>query len=134
LLAGLTAAAAAPLLHWLAGLLGDSRTPPLLLITLLAGGVFFLPSLFVGIVSPVLTKLAIDDAPTEQGPVIGRMFALGAAGSIFGTLSAGYIFISWIGSSGTMLAVAILYFAFAMVYWLQGRNRVIAAPLVAVLL
>ncbi len=134
LLSGLTAAGATPLLHWLAALLGDSQTPPLLLITLLAGGVFFLPSLFVGIVSPVLTKLAIDDAPDRQGPVIGRMFALGAAGSIFGTLGAGYLFISWIGSAGTMLAVAILYLAFAIAYWLQGRKSFVTAPLVALLI
>src|SRR5690606_7176258 len=134
LLAGLTAGGAAPLLHWLAGILVESRAPPLLLITLLAGGIFFLPSLFVGIVSPVLTKLAIDDAPDRQGPVIGRMFALGAAGSIFGTLSAGYLFISWIGSAGTMLAVAILYLVFAAVYWLQGRRSLVVAPVIALLI
>lgn len=134
LLAGLTAGGAAPLLHWLAGILVESRAPPLLLITLLAGGIFFLPSLFVGIVSPVLTKLAIDDAPDRQGPVIGRMFALGAAGSILGTLSAGYLFISWIGSSGTMLAVAVLYLAFALAYGLQGRRRAIAVPVIALLI
>jgi len=133
-LAGLTAAGGAPLLRALAALLGQTGTPPLLLITLLAAGVFLLPSLFVGVVSPVLTKLAIDDAPTRQGPIIGRMFALGAAGSILGTLSAGYLFISWIGSSGTLLAVAVLYFAFAVAYWTQGRKLFIGAPAVAVIL
>lgn len=132
-LAGITAAGAAPLLQRLAALLGDSGTPPLLLITVLAGGVFLLPSLFVGIVSPVLTKLAIDDAPMRQGPIIGRMFALGAAGSILGTLAAGYLFISWIGSIGTMLAVAVLYLIFAVAFWLRGRKTLIAAPLIALL-
>lgn len=133
-LAGITAAGAAPLLQWLAALLGDSGTPPLLLITLLAGGVFLLPSLFVGVVSPVLTKLAIDDAPHRQGPIIGRMFALGAAGSILGTLAAGYLFISWIGSIGTMLAVAALYLIFAVAFWTRGRKSVVAAPLAAIVL
>ncbi|HEX6958210.1 MAG TPA: fused MFS/spermidine synthase [Ferrovibrio sp.] len=132
-LAALTAAGAAPLLRWLAALLGESGTPPLLLITLLAGGVFLLPSLFVGIVSPVLTKLAIDDAPQMQGPIIGRMFALGAAGSILGTLAAGYLFISWIGSIGTLLAVAALYLAFAAAYWLRGRKSFVAAPIAALI-
>lgn len=128
LLAGLTAAGAAPLLKWLAALLGESGTPPLLLITILAGGVFLLPSLFVGVVSPVLTKLAIDDAPDRQGPIIGRMFALGAAGSILGTLAAGYLFISWIGSTGTMLAVSGLYLAFAAAFGIRGRQPLV--PLV----
>lgn len=132
-LAGIFTAGCAPLLKALAAMLGDTSAPPLLLITLLAGGVFLLPSLFVGVVSPVLTKLAIDDAPQRQGPVLGRMFALGAAGSILGTLTAGYLFISWIGSSGTMLAVAGLYLAFAVAYWLQGRKSFVAAPVLALL-
>jgi MFS family permease len=133
LLSGLTAGGAAPLLKGLAALLGGGNTPPLLLISLLAGGVFFLPSLFVGIVSPVLTKLAIDDAPQHQGPIIGRMFALGAAGSILGTLSAGYVFISWIGSTGTLLAVAALYLVFAILFW-AGTKTKVALPLVALVL
>jgi MFS family permease len=132
LLAGLTAAAAAPLLGLLAGLLGGEGTAPLVLIVLLAAGVFLLPSLFVGIVSPVLTKLAIDDAPHRQGPIIGRMFALGAAGSILGTLSAGYLFISWIGSTGTMLAVAALYLIFAVLFWQGGRLLTASAVLAVV--
>ncbi|MCW0233348.1 MAG: fused MFS/spermidine synthase [Ferrovibrio sp.] len=132
LLAGLTAAGAAPLLGILAGLLGGESTAPLLLIVLLAAGVFLLPSLFVGVVSPVLTKLAIDDAPDRQGPIIGRMFALGAAGSILGTLSAGYLFISWIGSTGTMLAVAGLYLIFAVLFW-QGSRAIAAAAILTVI-
>src|SRR3546814_20738074 len=59
------------------------------------------------------------------------MFALGAAGSILGTLTAGYLFISWIGSSGTMLAVAGLYLAFAVAYWMQGRKSFVPAPVLA---
>jgi predicted membrane-bound spermidine synthase len=133
LLAGLTAAGAAPLLTWLAAMLGGENTAPLLLIVLLAAGVFLLPSLFVGIVSPVLTKLAIDDAPAQQGPIIGRMFALGAAGSILGTLSAGYLFIAWIGSSGTMLAVAALYLVFAALFW-QGSRALTTAAIVAAII
>jgi MFS family permease len=128
-LSGLTALVASPLLQWLGARLGDSSTPPLLLILLLAGGVFLLPSLFVGIVSPVLTKLALDDAPDQQGPILGRMFALGAAGSILGTLSAGYVFISWIGSSGTMLAVAALYLLLALAFWRAARRVMVAGLL-----
>ncbi|WP_300302888.1 fused MFS/spermidine synthase [Ferrovibrio sp.] len=134
LLAGLTAGGAAPLLKGLAALLGGSDTPPLLLITLLAAGVFLLPSLFVGIVSPVLTKLAIDDAPHHQGPIIGRMFALGAAGSILGTLSAGYVFISWIGSTGTLLAVTALYLLFAILFWTGAGKVKITLPLATLVL
>ena len=55
---------------------------------------FFLPSLFVGIVSPLATKLAIDAQEVrEPGVVIGRMYALGSAGAIFGALLSGYFLI-----------------------------------------
>ena len=49
---------------------------------------FLLPSMFVGIVSPILTKLAVEASPQQAGRAIGRMYALGALGSIAGTLAA----------------------------------------------
>lgn len=134
LLAGFTAGGAAPLLRLLAVALSETNTAPLGLIILLSGSVFFLPSLFVGVVSPVLTKLAIDAAPDRQGPVIGRMFALGAAGSILGTLAAGYVFISWIGTGGTMLAVAVLYLLLAIAFWRQARRMMVAGLLCGIVL
>lgn len=133
--AGASAALTVPLLRLLARLLDSTPTPPLLLILLLAGGVFFAPSLFVGIVSPILTKLALDDAPAAHGRILGRMFALGAAGSIFGTLSAGYVFISWIGSAATMLMVAGVYVGLGLAFlWRTGSRRLLAMLLAAALL
>ena len=71
---------------------------------------FFLPSLFVGIPSPVLTKLAVDDTPTaDAGRTIGAFFAAGAIGIIIGTLAAGFLFIGWLGITATLLLVAALY-------------------------
>lgn len=75
-------------------------------ITALTAAVFFAPSLFVGVVSPVLTKLALDDAPDKPGRVVGQMYALGALGSIAGTLAAGFLLIAWLGSAATILIVA----------------------------
>ena len=43
--------------------------------------------------------------------------AAGAAGSILGTLAAGYLFISWVGATGTVLAVAALYAILAIGFW-----------------
>ena len=71
---------------------------------------FFLPSLFVGIPAPVLTKLALDeDAPDRSGRTIGAFYAVGAIGSIAGTLAAGFLFISWLGTTNTLIVVALLY-------------------------
>jgi predicted membrane-bound spermidine synthase len=78
---------------------------------------FFLPSMFVGIPSPVLTKVALDKGDLQQsGRIIGAFYAIGAIGSIAGTLAAGFLFISWLGTTLTLLIVALLYLlmAFAM--------------------
>lgn len=101
--------------------------PQLVLIALLAGLLFFVPSLLIAVLSPILTKLAIDIAPERSGIVIGRMFALGAAGSIIGTLLAGFIFISYVGSSGTLLIVACIISAIAVMLLLLGQARRTAA-------
>ncbi|EDP62509.1 hypothetical protein BAL199_13238 [alpha proteobacterium BAL199] len=67
---------------------------------------FLAPSLLAGAVTPILTALAVAEAPTHPGAVIGRMFALGAAGAIVGTGLAGFILLQWIGSIGSLALVA----------------------------
>ncbi len=105
---------------------------PVPAIILLTAVIFLLPSLCVGIVSPILTKLAVDDAPGDHGRVIGRMYALGAVGSIAGTLAAGYIFISWIGSVGTVVTVAAIYAAMAIAFAVRGHRLGSTLALLAV--
>jgi spermidine synthase len=104
---------------------------PLIEILALVGGLFFLPSLFAGIVSPLATKLAIDAAPAARaGPIIGRMFALGALGSIAGTLLTGFVLIGWLGSTLSVLVVAGLYAAIALALT-AGSVRAFAAVALA---
>lgn len=132
--AGLTTLASLVLLRPLAAPVLEAALGPIAAIVLLTTGLFLLPSLFVGIVSPILTKLAIDDDPERRGRVLGRMYALGAVGSIFGTLSAGYFFLAWIGSIGTMIAVAAAYgvmaAGFAIAGWRGGRVATVTATAV----
>lgn len=101
-------------------------------IVVLSSLLFFLPSLFVGIVSPVVTKLAIDAGPLGPGRIIGRMFALGALGSILGTLLAGYLFISWIGSTGTVLIVVGVYGLLALAFVIGLRTGGLLSILIIV--
>ena len=108
-LAAVSSLASLVLLRTVSGQLLTSGLAPIPAIVLLTTALFLLPSLFVGIVSPILTKLAVDAAPGQHGPVIGRMYALGTLGSIAGTLAAGYLLISWIGSTGTVITVAAVY-------------------------
>ena len=95
---------------------------------------FFLPSLFVGIVSPLATKMAVDLAENgETGMIIGRMYALGSVGAIFGALLAGYLLIATLGSRSTVLLIAFLYFAqgclFAIIQGLERNKLLISATL-----
>ncbi len=121
LLAGVFAALSLVLLRSLSGpilSLGLSPVPTILILTTV---LFFPPSFFVGIPSPVLTKLAIDESPERMGALLGAFYAVGAFGSIAGTLAAGYLFISYFGSIRTILTVSGLYLAMALVLFLQDR-------------
>jgi hypothetical protein len=120
-LAAVATLAILPLLAPVAATLTGKSMPFLLGLVLSCFLLFLPPSLCVGVVSPILTKLALDAEPERPGPVLGRMYALGAVGSIFGTLAAGFVFISWIGSVGTMLSIAVLYGALAIAFAVHGR-------------
>ena len=125
-LAALSSVLSLPLLRLGAGPLLAWGLNPIAAIVALAALLFLTPSLFAGIVSPVLTKLAVDADRDHTGRTIGRMYALGAAGSILGTLAAGYVFISLIGSTGTVLAVAGLYGLLALALAIGQRRATLA--------
>ncbi len=123
-LAAASSLASLALLRWLSAPVLSAGLPILVAIVVLAALLFLLPSLFVGIVSPILTKLAVDASPGDPGRAIGRMYALSAVGSIGGTLAAGYLFISWVGSTGTVLAVTAIYSVLALLFARLSRVAV----------
>lgn len=122
-LASISSFATPVLLRHVAGPLlgGGLGTVPAVI--LLSSALFLLPSLFVGIVAPIVTRLAVGLRVDDPGPVIGRMYAIGTLGSIAGTLAAGYLFIAWIGSTGTLLAVASTYAVLALLCAAQAGRR-----------
>lgn len=132
-LASVSSLAVLVLLRLLSGPLLSAGLAPVLAIVLLAAALFLLPSLFVGIVSPILTKLSVDASPGRHGEAIGRMYALGAVGAIIGTLATGYVFIAWIGSIGTVVTVAVIYAALAAAFALSARAIGVVVALFAIL-
>lgn len=138
LLAGCAGATlvAVPALRLAAPWLDREGVSPLIAILGLSFAGFFLPSLLVGTVSPIVTHLAVAEAPPDEvGPVLGRMFALSALGAIAGTLLAGFVFLAWIGSSGTMLACAAAYGLLGVAHaWAGGARRAALAAAGALLL
>jgi spermidine synthase len=76
--------------------------------------VFFLPSLSMGTVSPVVAKLAVDRLRQSKrtGTAIGQVYAWGMVGSILGTFLTGFVLIDVLGTKGVLLILgAALAFA-----------------------
>jgi hypothetical protein len=69
---------------------------------------FFLPSLALGTVSPVMAKLAIDRVQRTKrtGGAIGQVYAWGMVGSILGTFLTGFLLIDVLGTKGVILLLA----------------------------
>lgn len=103
------------LLRWLAPAILPAIDSTLAGITVLTAAIFFMPSFFAGIPAPVLARIAVEGSREREGRALGAVFAAGAVGAIAGTLLAGFVFISWIGSIGTLSMVAAVYLALALV-------------------
>ncbi len=67
--------------------------------------VFFVPTLFLGMISPCVAKLALD-LGRQKGRTIGDIYAWGTVGSIIGTFAAGFFLIAALGTNGVVWAVA----------------------------
>ena len=101
-------------------------------ITALTVSAFFIPSVAAGIPSPLIATGLVEADPGRKGRALGGLFAAGATGSIFGTLSAGYLFISWLGSTRTLIACAAIYAGLAMLIALRGRKQLAATTAIAI--
>jgi spermidine synthase len=83
----------------LADVVGNARLPFSLVprIVLYTTAIFFLPSLLLGMVSPVVVKLALADLG-RTGSTVGAIYAASTVGSIVGTFLTGFWLISWLGT------------------------------------
>jgi spermidine synthase len=74
---------------------------------LLVLALFMLPALLIGIVTPLLTTLALSQSD-RTGHIVGMMHALGATGSIFGTFAAAWWLIPLFGSRNLVLTSGVM--------------------------
>ncbi len=119
--AALLTALALPLLRLIAEPVLSAVSHPLWAITLLCTGVFFLPSLLAGVPAPVLAQIGTRNA-ADSGRALGALFAAGAIGAIAGTLLAGFVFISLLGTALTLALVTLCYvLAAGLCLWLAGQ-------------
>jgi len=89
---------------------------------LFAAVLFFVPAALIGVVTPLLTTLALR-LDSRAGHVVGRMHALAAVGSIAGTFAAGYWLVQTLGSRTVVLATGLMLLLLAAPFlWPAGRG------------
>ncbi len=84
---------------------------------------FFVPSVLLGIPTPLLTTLALR-LDRRTGHVVGRMHALAALGSIVGAFVTGFVLIQYLGSRSVIIASAAILFVLALPFLRQLPGRV----------
>lgn len=119
--AAVTTGIAVTLLHKVAGAVMGAVGHPVWAIVALCSAVFFLPSMFAGVPAPVLARIGVDRGP-DAGRALGALFAAGALGAIAGTLLAGFVFISWLGSALTLAIVTVAYLLTALACLAAARR------------
>jgi spermidine synthase/MFS family permease len=76
---------------------------------------FLPPTLILGMVSPIVIKLALTDL-RQTGSIAGKIYAFSTVGSIVGTFLTGFYLVSAFGTRSIILGVAIILIAMAFVF------------------
>src|SRR5579864_5882265 len=90
--------------------------------------IFLLPSLILGMVSPVVIKLSLRDL-ARSGGLVGQVYALSTLGSILGTFATGFVLVQLLGTRMIVLGVAIVLIAMAALFGDLLHVRRAAVPL-----
>ncbi len=116
----------------LGGVLPLDRAAILILrIVVITTLIFFPPSLILGMVSPVVIKLVLQDL-AHSGGIVGKVYALSTLGSILGTFATGFVLVQLLGTRLIVLGVGIVLLAMAFLFGdLVRVGRRAAAPLAA---
>lgn len=91
---------------------------------------FFLPTFFLGMISPVAVRLAVSDLATT-GSIVGKLYALSTLGSIAGTFATGFWLVGAFGTRATLIGtgIALLAAAFLLGDLLGQHGKWVAAAL-----
>jgi spermidine synthase len=90
---------------------------------------FFVPAMLLGIVTPLLTTLALR-LDTRTGHIVGRMHALAALGSILGTFITGYWLVQYFGTRMVISGSAVCLLLLAVPFLRKLRIKQAAALVV----
>ncbi len=82
---------------------------------------FFLPAMLLGIITPLLTTMALH-LDIRTGHIVGRMHALAALGSILGTFITGYWLVQYFGTRMIIIGSAICLALLALPFLRKTRT------------
>lgn len=95
--------------------------------------IFSLPMTLLGMVSPYLVKLGVEDTD-NKGRIAGQIYAMGTIGSIIGTFVPTFFTIPYIGTSKTFLLFALLLNIVCALYFIFSRKNALRNTITAILL
>jgi len=107
------------LTHW-AGKLAPPNVPLMIWIVTYITALFFLPSMVLGCISPLVVKLSLTDLK-RTGTTVGKIYAWSSVGSIAGTFATGFFLISWFGTRTVVLLVAAILLLMGL-YFLSAKG------------
>jgi spermidine synthase len=117
---GLGAFSISPLTNLVGG--AQFQTSLMSRILLITTIVFFIPSCLLGMISPVVVKLTLNNLD-KTGNVVGKIYAFSTLGSILGTFATGFFLISWIGTRSILLTMGIILIISALIFGNFFRSR-----------
>jgi len=123
-LSGLGALSISPLTNVIGG--AQFQTSLMIRILLITTIIFFIPSCLLGMISPVVVKLTLNNLE-RTGNVVGKIYAFSTLGSILGTFATGFFLISWMGTRNILFTMGIILIASALVFGgFLGRKKRLA--------
>jgi spermidine synthase len=110
---GLGAFSISPLTNLVGG--AQFHTSLMTRILLITAIIFFVPSCLLGMISPVVVKLTLNNLE-KAGNVVGKIYAFSTLGSILGTFATGFYLISWMGTRSILLTMGIILVISAVIF------------------
>jgi spermidine synthase len=112
-LSGLGAFSISPLTNLIGG--AQFQTSLMIRILLVTTIIFFVPSCLLGMISPVVVKLTLNNLE-KTGNIVGKIYAFSTLGSILGTFATGFYLISWMGTRYILLTMGIILILSALIF------------------
>ncbi len=109
-----------PLVPWLANVMANGRSPLTIAVLSLP---FLPPALFAGLVAPILTTLAIEQAKHGMGRAFGRLYATSAVGGVVGAMATGYVLLGWLSLTDIVTSVAVCFGLVALIMALAAPRK-----------